>query len=99
MINTRDDFPRDGIVTIGTIVRGSEMIDRLLARRDARSECVTGNTAVRRSLKNPVDMTIFALGVDVIANQRKPRGKVVEVAGSGRAPVGSARHACDHNCE
>ena len=90
MVNTRDDFPRDGIVTIGTTVRGSEMIDRLLARRYARGECVAGSTTVWRSLKYSVDMAICALGVDVIANQRKPRGKVVEVAGSGRAAVGSA---------
>ena len=99
VVNPRNDLPRDGIVTIGAVVRGSEMINRFLAGWYSRGKCVAGNTTVWRSLEYAVQMAILALGFDVTANQRKSRGKVVEVAGSGRARIGVAREARDDNSE
>jgi hypothetical protein len=99
VVDPRDNLPREGIVTIGAVVRGSEMIDRFLAGWYSRGKCVAGNTTVWRSLEYAVQMTILALGLYMTANQRKSRGKVVEVAGSGRARIGIARQARDDNRE
>lgn len=54
MVNPRNDLPWEGIVTIGAVVRGSEMINRLLASWYSRSKCVAGNTTVWRSLEYAV---------------------------------------------
>ena len=99
VVNARNDLPREGIVTICAVVRGSEMTNRFLAGWYSRSERVARNTTVWRSLEYAVQMAILALGLYVTSNQRESRGKVVEGAGGGRARIGVAREACDNNCE
>ena len=99
VVNPRNNLPREGIVTIGAVVSGSEMINRFLAGWYSRGKCVAGNTTVWRSLEYAVQVTILALGLYVTANQRKSRGKVIEVAGCSRARIGIARQAGDDNRE